>query len=120
MNKRSIYVVKDNGSGFSFEVEHWGDTFEWVQDGYTVSLRDLETRQTQRQGPPHISYRIYLDGVYSGYAVGQEEGQNRWVAVSGHNPIARRECLNETVAGWGQVGAAAKLLFAVNGSETMS
>ena len=118
MNKRALYIMKDDGTDDSFtvQVEQWGDRFEWVQDGYSVSLRN--DRYLDDEFPPIVSHDIHLDGAFSGYRVHcrTDVASNLWTAVGGG---VERECENDTASGWGQVAAAAKLLFAINGLVSM-
>ena len=99
MNKRTISI-----GDLTVEVVQWGDTFEWKQDDYAISL-------LLNQGG---YYGIHLEGIFVGYLVKQTDIADSWTdtwrAGTFRPGVFVHRCTDEEAAGWGQVGAAIKLL----------
>ncbi len=106
MINRTLFITKDNWSGESAQilVDEFAGGFSWDHEGTTIQLAN------RRRFDDFVMYDVLIDGQDLGHQVGKNDDSDMWEARDEGDNISR-QCSDLAASGWGQVGAAAKLLF---------
>ncbi len=106
MQTKTLFITKDNWSGESaqLKVTEFAGGFEWEQDGYKIELTN------RKRYDEFVCYDIHIDGQFMDEQVGKSDDDTMWEATTWNGEMTR-QASNDASSGWGQVAAAAKLLF---------